>query len=324
MTGSSLPCSLDGPAHGAACRERACDHPDAARWHRPTATAAACARTPTTTRRGAASTTLRPATLAAQATPATPVTSSRAARGPRPAAIARQVPEGSHRIEPVPGRMVAFPGWLPHSVQATPTAGSARTAGAVSRYWKTGLVIGNLDLTGITADPPDPDPAGDRCLTLPPGAVTGLQLLREQFLASMNQLAAADGTPAIPAVGVDVQIWPNGPGGASSSSVLSPERTPSCQAGPPAPSCRWNRASRSPSPSPSRPAEQQLPGRHPPCRTTRRCARRPPSTRLLSSRSDPAQPGRRMPPAGLRPSWRRAGTGCGTPPHLPAQPAAAG
>jgi len=93
---------------------------------------------------------------------------------------------------------------------APAAATSARTAGAVTRYWKTGLVIGNLDLTGITAGPPDPDPAGDRCLTLPPGAVTGLQLLKEQFLASMNQLAEADGIPAIPAVGVDVQVWRNG------------------------------------------------------------------------------------------------------------------
>jgi uncharacterized protein (TIGR02466 family) len=42
---------------------------------------------------------------------------------PRPAAIARQASPGVARIEPVPGRMVAFPGWLPHSVQAT-VAGS--------------------------------------------------------------------------------------------------------------------------------------------------------------------------------------------------------
>jgi len=38
---------------------------------------------------------------------------------PRPAAIARQASPGTERIRPVPGRMVAFPGWLPHSVQAT-------------------------------------------------------------------------------------------------------------------------------------------------------------------------------------------------------------
>jgi uncharacterized protein (TIGR02466 family) len=45
---------------------------------------------------------------------------------PRPAAIARQASAGVQRIRPVPGRMVAFPGWLPHSVQATATGGSLR------------------------------------------------------------------------------------------------------------------------------------------------------------------------------------------------------
>ena len=47
---------------------------------------------------------------------------------PRPAAIARQASAGVHRIRPVPGRMVAFPGWLPHSVQATATGDSLRSA----------------------------------------------------------------------------------------------------------------------------------------------------------------------------------------------------
>jgi uncharacterized protein (TIGR02466 family) len=45
---------------------------------------------------------------------------------PRPAAIARQASTGVQRIRPVPGRMVAFPGWLPHSVQATATGDSLR------------------------------------------------------------------------------------------------------------------------------------------------------------------------------------------------------
>jgi uncharacterized protein (TIGR02466 family) len=45
---------------------------------------------------------------------------------PRPAAIARQASAGVQRIRPVPGRMVAFPGWLPHSVQATATGHSLR------------------------------------------------------------------------------------------------------------------------------------------------------------------------------------------------------
>jgi uncharacterized protein (TIGR02466 family) len=38
---------------------------------------------------------------------------------PRPAAVAVQATGGPERIRPVPGRMVAFPGWVPHSVQAT-------------------------------------------------------------------------------------------------------------------------------------------------------------------------------------------------------------
>jgi uncharacterized protein (TIGR02466 family) len=45
---------------------------------------------------------------------------------PRPAAIARQASGGVQRIRPVPGRMVAFPGWLSHSVQATATSDSLR------------------------------------------------------------------------------------------------------------------------------------------------------------------------------------------------------
>jgi uncharacterized protein (TIGR02466 family) len=45
---------------------------------------------------------------------------------PRPAAIARQASAGASRIRPVAGRMVAFPGWLPHSVQATASGGSLR------------------------------------------------------------------------------------------------------------------------------------------------------------------------------------------------------
>lgn len=45
---------------------------------------------------------------------------------PRPAAVAVQSTGGPERVRPVPGRMVAFPGWLPHSVQATADSGSLR------------------------------------------------------------------------------------------------------------------------------------------------------------------------------------------------------
>ena len=47
---------------------------------------------------------------------------------PRPAAIARQASAGPVRICPVPGRMVAFPGWLPHSVMATADDDALRIA----------------------------------------------------------------------------------------------------------------------------------------------------------------------------------------------------
>lgn len=47
---------------------------------------------------------------------------------PRPAAIARQDSPGPVRIEPVPGRMVAFPGWEPHQVAATLSGEGLRIA----------------------------------------------------------------------------------------------------------------------------------------------------------------------------------------------------
>lgn len=45
---------------------------------------------------------------------------------PRPAAVAVQATSGPVRLRPLPGRMVAFPGWLPHSVQATADSDSQR------------------------------------------------------------------------------------------------------------------------------------------------------------------------------------------------------
>lgn len=45
---------------------------------------------------------------------------------PRPAAVAVQATGGPERVRPVPGRMVAFPGWLPHSVQATADSDTLR------------------------------------------------------------------------------------------------------------------------------------------------------------------------------------------------------
>ncbi|MBC6457094.1 TIGR02466 family protein [Actinomadura sp. HBU206391] len=47
---------------------------------------------------------------------------------PRPAAIGRQASPGVVRIQPIAGRMVAFPGWMPHSVQATASDSGLRIA----------------------------------------------------------------------------------------------------------------------------------------------------------------------------------------------------
>jgi hypothetical protein len=85
-------------------------------------------------------------------------------------------------------------------------------AGTVSRSWKTGLIITRADLTGIS--PGDPattiDGGGERCQAVPPRSVPGLDLLEEQFLTSMNALAAAEGAPEITVCQVEIQLWRDG------------------------------------------------------------------------------------------------------------------
>jgi hypothetical protein len=91
---------------------------------------------------------------------------------------------------------------------ATATVGDAGT-GTVTRYWKTGLIVTTADITGITAQAPEPDPAGDPRLILPASSVTGMAGLEAQFLASMNQLAEADSAAPVTAVDVHVETWRN-------------------------------------------------------------------------------------------------------------------
>ena len=85
-------------------------------------------------------------------------------------------------------------------------------AGTVTRYWKTGVVIGHLSLDGITnGDPASAVPAsGERCQSLPLTAVPGIAALREQLLASMNDLARADEAAPVTEIGLTVQTWRNG------------------------------------------------------------------------------------------------------------------
>jgi hypothetical protein len=85
-------------------------------------------------------------------------------------------------------------------------------AGTVTRYWKTGLIITNADLAGIITS----DPAaigtdnGECCQVLPPGSVPGLDLLKEQFLVSMNALAAAETAPDVTGCQIQILLWRDG------------------------------------------------------------------------------------------------------------------
>ena len=94
------------------------------------------------------------------------------------------------------------------AITITPVAG----AGTVTRCWKTGVIITQAELTGILiGDPAGKAPAGqDRCLTVPPGSVPGLMRLRDQFLESMNTLAAAENAPEVTSCEIEIQIWRNG------------------------------------------------------------------------------------------------------------------
>jgi hypothetical protein len=88
------------------------------------------------------------------------------------------------------------------------TTDTLATPAAVTRYWKTGIVVGPADITGITTA--EPEPGTSRCVTLEAAAVTGMDRLRDLFLASMRQLADADdGDPAPSDVQVEVQVWRN-------------------------------------------------------------------------------------------------------------------
>lgn len=90
----------------------------------------------------------------------------------------------------------------------TSTTTATPMTGTVTRYWKTGVIIARGDLTGIlNADPGTALGGQDRCLTVPAGSVPGLRRLREQFLESMNALAAAEDAPEVTTCEVAIQVW---------------------------------------------------------------------------------------------------------------------
>jgi hypothetical protein len=92
------------------------------------------------------------------------------------------------------------------------TSTDTAPAGAVTRYWKTGVIVGSLSLDGIAeSDPASAVPiSGERCQSLPLTAVPGLAALREQLMASMNDLARADESAPVTEISLAVQAWRNG------------------------------------------------------------------------------------------------------------------
>jgi hypothetical protein len=92
------------------------------------------------------------------------------------------------------------------------TTAAIAAAGTVSRHWKTGLIITQADLTGIISADPAATACtdGQRCQVLPLSCVPGMRVLEEQFLASMNALAAAEDAPEVTACHVEIQAWRDG------------------------------------------------------------------------------------------------------------------
>ena len=80
----------------------------------------------------------------------------------------------------------------------------------VSRFWGTGIVIGDMDLTGVLRDDSEQawgasGPAFERIA--PASALADEAMLEAQFLASMNAVASAQGSDAVDRAEIDVQIW---------------------------------------------------------------------------------------------------------------------
>ncbi len=93
------------------------------------------------------------------------------------------------------------------------TATAITIPGTITRYWKTGIVIGILSPDGITAGCDPAAEAGDdreRLLSLPADSLPGLRALEEHMLATMNDIAVAEHAPSVSGVETGVQVWRNG------------------------------------------------------------------------------------------------------------------
>lgn len=83
----------------------------------------------------------------------------------------------------------------------------------VTRYWGTGLVIADLDISGIVrpelADSvgPEGNSYEDVSASI---AIADERAMRQEFSASMDQLAESQGKPPITDIDVTVQVWRHG------------------------------------------------------------------------------------------------------------------
>ena len=90
---------------------------------------------------------------------------------------------------------------------------AATISGTVSRYWGTGLVIADIDLSRIIR-PGSTDsfgPAGKNYEDIPVNVVVADEdALRDEFILSMNTLAEDLGAPSVTEVEIGVHVWRQG------------------------------------------------------------------------------------------------------------------
>lgn len=81
---------------------------------------------------------------------------------------------------------------------------AAAPAAAVTRLWRTPVIVGSVSLDGITIPVPAPGGPTTEELAIDPAS---LAVLERQFLRSMQQLADDDAAPPVPGVRVTVSAW---------------------------------------------------------------------------------------------------------------------
>ncbi len=91
---------------------------------------------------------------------------------------------------------------------AVPVPASA--GGGVAHHWATPILLGTIDLTDQRVTPP-PAAEGQPVQAIPPGAaLADPDVLASALLASVNQLAEANGDGPYSAVDLRVELWDAG------------------------------------------------------------------------------------------------------------------